>query len=165
LIPVPGAHPLKIFHVNDSTDDQVLFQAACKAGNVPFNWQVTDSAEKAIAYLKALVELAREVPVAWPDLILLDVVMPAVSGLEVLRFIRGTAELKHLLVVVLTGALDPQCEQQSMRLGANLFLAKPTPFREVVDLARALYQLVRHMRETEGVARGLRVIGDLTTEV
>jgi hypothetical protein len=40
---------LLVFHINDSTDDQVLFQAACKHAQVPFLWHVADSAEKAIS--------------------------------------------------------------------------------------------------------------------
>jgi hypothetical protein len=41
---------LLVLHVNDSTDDQVLFQTACKHAKVPFVWHVADSAEKAISY-------------------------------------------------------------------------------------------------------------------
>src|ERR1051326_2693734 len=71
---------LLVLHINDSTDDQILFQAACRRGNVPFNWHVADSAEKGISYLKKLVTQSKRLPVCWPDLILLDIIMPELSG-------------------------------------------------------------------------------------
>src|SRR5437868_6206285 len=100
IVPTSRPGSLRIFHVNDSTDDQVLFQAACRKGGIPFDWHVTDSAEKGISYLRTLVEHSREVPVCWPDLVLLDIVMPMVSGFEVLKYIRETPQLKHLPVIV-----------------------------------------------------------------
>ena len=133
--PVTSAEPspikltepyLRVFHVNDSTDDQILFQAACRAGKVPFNWHVADSAEKGISYLKTLLEQSKDVPVCWPDLILLDIVMPSGSGLEVLKFIRATPQLKQLPVIIFTSAL----------LTTRNFL-------EIVDLAKELYNLIR----------------------
>jgi len=128
----------RIFHINDSTDDQVLFQAACQKGGVPFNWHVTDSAEKGISYFKTLIEHSEKVPVCWPDLVLLDIVMPMVSGFEVLKYIRGTPELKHLPVVVFTGHHHPQNREDSMRLGANAFWVKPQDFTGAVTIARDL---------------------------
>src|SRR6476646_7884043 len=100
---VPGMDlPLRVLHVNDSTDDQILFQAACQKANVPFNWHVADSAENGISYLKTLVAQSQAVPVCWPDLIVLDVHMPFTSGFEVLKFIRATPQLKQLPVVIFT---------------------------------------------------------------
>src|SRR5436305_15109178 len=92
--PVPVLRPtFLVLHIDDNTDDQVLFQTACKQANVPFIWHVADSAEKAISYLKALVKTSRTHSVQWPDLVVLDLVMPGQSGLSVLEFIRGTPEL------------------------------------------------------------------------
>lgn len=137
---------LRVFHVNDSTDDQVLFQAACRKAQIPFNWHVTDSAEKGISYLKTLVEQAKNVPVCWPDLILLDIAMPLVSGFEVLKFIRATPELKHLPVVIFTGHPHPSHREESARLGANLYLMKPGDFQQIVELAKDLYQLLKELK-------------------
>jgi len=133
--------------VNDSVDDQVLFQAACRRGQVPFNWHVADSADKAVQYLNTLVEQSKRVPVCWPDVVLLDIVMPMASGFEVLKFIRATPALRRLPVVILTGHPYPNNEEESMRLGANGFLIKPGDFLEIVELAKNLYQLIKGMRE------------------
>jgi len=139
---------LRVFHVNDSTDDQVLFQAACREGDVRFNWHVTDSAEKGISYLQTLIEQSKAaLPVCWPDLVLLDIVMPRISGFDVLRFIRATPEVKHLPVVIWTGFPLPDHKERSLELGANLFLAKPVGFQQVVQLARELYEMVKRIKE------------------
>src|SRR5437879_957851 len=109
--PHPGARlsrekerpTLLVFHVDDSTDDQVLFQTACKMAKVPFVWHVADSAEKAISYLKTLVKINREHPAAWPDLVVLDLHMPGGTGFEVLQYIRSTPQLRRLPVIIFTG--------------------------------------------------------------
>jgi len=132
---------LRVLHVNDSTDDQVLFQAACRKGNVPFNWHVCDSAEKAISYLQSLVDQSKKTPVCWPDLLLLDIVMPGGSGIEVLKFVRAMPELKAMPVIIFTGHQSPEAREQAMSLGANLWLIKPTDFNEIVEIAKNLYQL------------------------
>src|SRR5262245_42097736 len=146
ILPNP-AKTFRVFHINDSTDDQVLFQAACQQGGVPFNWHVADSAQKGISYLKTLVEHSGEMPVCWPDLVLLDLVMPIVNGFEVLKFIRATHELKHLPVVVFTGNTFPSNRDDSIKLGANAFMLKPQSFSEAVALARELYKLMLTFRQ------------------
>src|SRR5438445_10499228 len=96
-IPIREKKPtLLVLHINDSTDDQVLFQTACKHAEVPFIWHVADSAEKAITYLDTLLNLNKTHAVRWPDLIVLDVVMPGQSGLKVLEHIRSTPPLQRL---------------------------------------------------------------------
>ena len=126
-LPILGPY-LRVLHINDSTDDQILFQAACRLGNVPFNWHVADSAAKGISYLKTLVEHSKSLPVCWPDLVLLDVVMPCESGLEVLKFIRATPVLRELTIIILTGVSDPGKKEESLALGADFFLMKPASF-------------------------------------
>ena len=137
---------LRILHINDSADDQVLFQAACRHAQVPFNWHVADSAHKGISYLHALVEQSKKLPVCWPDLILLDIVMPEASGFEVLKFIRATPQLSHLPVIIFTGREFPDPLPESQRLGANLCLFKPNEFSQIVELAKQLYRIIQDLR-------------------
>jgi len=140
----PPEHPrrtLLVFHVNDSTDDQVLFQTACRKAKVPFSWHVADSAEKGISYLQALTRMSESQSVAWPDLIILDVVMPGESGLKVLEYIRRTAELKKLPVVIFSGYANPSLVKEAYNLGANSFLEKPVDFMQTVSLVDSLYRL------------------------
>lgn len=133
--------PLLVFHINDNTDDQVLFQAACQQANVPFQWHVAESAERGISYLRSLLNLSRKQVVRWPDLIMLDVVMPGDSGLSVLEFIRSDRKLAPLPVVVLTGHPSAAVQEAALRLGANGFYQKPANFDELVQLVAALYSI------------------------
>jgi CheY-like chemotaxis protein len=130
---------LLVLHVNDSTDDQVLFQTACKHAKVPFLWHVADSAEKALSYFRALLEVNRQHAVRWPDLVLLDIVMPGDSGLRVLEYVRATPDLKALPVVILTSEDEPKLIRKAQELGANSYLLKPKQFHETVQLVGALY--------------------------
>src|SRR5260370_40366005 len=94
---------LLVFHVNDSTDDQVLFQAACKKARVPFQWHVAESAQRGISYLESLVNISREHAVRWPDLVILDIVMPDASGFKGLEYIRLSTKLRPLPVIIFIG--------------------------------------------------------------
>ena len=127
-----------VLHVEDNKDDQVLVHEAFKGAGVPTIWREADSAGEGISYLRALVAMGRMSPVALPDLVLLDAVMPRGGGFEVLRFIRNTPELKGLMFVVFSGGFDPDHREEAQRLGATLFLVKPLHFGELVKIAKEL---------------------------
>lgn len=63
-----------------------------------------------------------------PDLILLDIVMPTMSGLEVLTEIRRTRSLYHLPVIIVTGKVDSEDVIDGLTIGANDYVAKPITF-------------------------------------
>jgi len=134
-----GRPQLLVFHINDNTDDQVLFQAACKKANVPIQWHVAESAARGISYFESLVTLSKTQSVRWPDLVVLDIVMPAESGLKVLEFIRAKPELRLMPVIIFTGMPTAIQVDEAYRLGANSFLEKPHEFSEMVNLVASLY--------------------------
>ena len=68
-----------------------------------------------------------------PDLILLDLMMPDVSGLEVLRFLRREPQLENLPVVVVSAKSLPEDINKGMEAGASLYLTKPISYRELVQ--------------------------------
>jgi CheY-like chemotaxis protein len=131
--------PLLVLHINDSTDDQVIFQTACKRAIVPFHWHVAESAERGISYLDSLVSMSRKEPVRWPDLVILDLLLPGLGGLNVLEHIRKTPELQLLPVVVLTAHGSPELIEQALKAGANSFHTKPADFEGMVELVGTLY--------------------------
>ena len=140
-LPVRKARPsLLVFHVNDSTDDQVLFQAACSKADVPIQWLVADSTERAISRLKSILALSKTQDVLWPDLVVLDIHMPGEKGFKVLEFIRATPELMTMPVVILTGLSSNEIMTQAYGLGANSFHEKPNGFGGMVELVGSLYQ-------------------------
>jgi CheY-like chemotaxis protein len=74
-----------------------------------------------------------------PDLVILDVMMPDVSGLEVLRFIRREANLQNIPVIVVSAKSMPSDIQDGMDAGASVYLTKPVGF---FDLKQAVEKLV-----------------------
>ncbi len=139
--PLLSRPPLLVFHVNDSTDDQVLFQAACQNAQVPFQWHVAESAERGISYLNSVAEMSKKQSVRWPDLLLLDLVLPGLSGFKVLEHVRNSPELQLLPVIVLTAQESPELMEQAFKLGANSYHVKPPDFGGWVELVRTLYNV------------------------
>ena len=96
-----------------------------------------------------------------PDVLLLDLVMPMVSGLDILREIRLDPELKHIPTIVLTSSNDPATKLQALQLGATDFLAKPVDASELALRmrntlsARAYQQRMMHFDALTGLPNRL----------
>ncbi len=80
-----------------------------------------------------------------PDIVLLDVMMPEVSGLDILQQMRSKEALKHIPTIILTSATDPETKLKALELGATDFLAKPVDPSELAlrlrnTLAAKAYQ-------------------------
>jgi putative two-component system response regulator len=71
-----------------------------------------------------------------PDVVLLDVMMPAVDGIEILRTIRGSEHLQHVPVLILTAATDQATRLRALEAGATDFLAKPVDVSELIPRLR-----------------------------
>jgi DNA-binding response OmpR family regulator len=74
-----------------------------------------------------------------PDLVLLDVMMPGVSGLEVVRFIRREPHLAHIPVIIVSAKTTKEDIQEGLEAGANIYLTKPVSFG---DLEGAIRQVL-----------------------
>jgi len=76
-----------------------------------------------------------------PDIVILDVMMPDISGLEVLRFMRRDPKLSKIPVIVVSAKGMPADIQDGMDAGANVYLTKPVAFRDLKDaVSKALQQ-------------------------
>jgi CheY-like chemotaxis protein len=130
---------LHVFHVDDSVDDHLLLKAAAEMAHASFTWDVAESADTAIFYLRTLLALNGKGSLKWPDLVLLDVSLPQGGGFKVLEFIRSHPNLNSLRVVVLSGSSAPRILEQAYALGADSVLLKPGAFRDLVKLAASLH--------------------------
>jgi two-component system response regulator len=123
-----------ILLVEDNPDD-VMFTLRAFEKNKIFNEVVVAAdGEQALEYLLP----ADEYKALRPALVLLDVNLPKVNGLEVLRRIRSHSRTAGLPVVVLTTSNEERDIVDSYRLGANSFVRKPVMFGDFVDATKVL---------------------------
>jgi CheY-like chemotaxis protein len=148
-LPLLRASPLHVFHVDDSPDDHLLLKAAAETAEVPITWDVAESADTAIFYLRTLLVVEGNGSLMWPDVVLLDVSLPQGSGLKVLEFIRSNPGLSSLPVVVLSGSNEPGMLEQAFALGADSVLLKPSNFRDLVKIAACLHRTWRTSRRLD----------------
>ncbi len=127
-----------ILIVEDNRDDALLIQRALRRANLINPLQVVANGEQAIGYLKGDGPYADRSSYPLPELVMLDLQMPRVSGLEVLKWIREQSEFSLLPVVILTSSDQAPDARRAYELGANSYLIKPGNFEELARLARRL---------------------------
>ena len=99
--------------------------------------QVASDGQQAIDYLQGVGKFADRQKFPLPSLVLLDLKLPYVMGLDVLKWIRQQPG-EPLVVIVLTASAEPTDIAAAYRLGANGFLIKPAGARALEDMAKAL---------------------------
>jgi two-component system, response regulator len=122
-----------ILLIEDNPDDVALTMRALKRNNISNEVLVARDGEEALEIL-----LPAQGVAVRPALVLLDVNLPKLSGLDVLRRIRTDDRTAMLPVVVLTTSNEERDIVQSYRLGANSYVRKPVVFGEFVEAARVL---------------------------
>ncbi|MDI6104231.1 response regulator [Actinoplanes sp. NEAU-A12] len=128
----------KILIIDDSQDDVTLTLRALKKNNITNAVDIAADGEEALRYLFPAEEPSAGRTDTMPALVLLDLNMPKVSGLEVLRSIRSDPRTKYLPVVVLTTSTEERDIVNTYDLGANSFVRKPVAFDEFLDAVRVL---------------------------
>jgi CheY-like chemotaxis protein len=117
-----------ILLVEDNTDDEVLTIHALKESNVPNEVVVARDGVEALDYLFGKGSYSSRDASVMPDLILLDLKLPWIDGLEVLRRIRADKRTKLLPVVILTSSREERDLTRGYKLGANSYIRKPVDF-------------------------------------
>ena len=84
-----------------------------------------------------------------PDLVLLDVMMPEISGLDVLKRLRSQASTRNVPIIILTAHVEDEIKHQALELGANDFLCKPIDPLEMLPRVRNLLELRAHQKWLE----------------
>jgi CheY-like chemotaxis protein len=137
-------HRDTILLVEDSPDDVDLTLRAFARSNVANDVVVARDGEEALDYLFATGAHSGRDASLMPSVVLLDLKLPKVDGLGVLRRLRQDERTRRLPVVVLTSSNEEQDVITSYDLGANSFVRKPVDFAEFIDAARqlGLYWLV-----------------------
>jgi CheY-like chemotaxis protein len=133
-----------ILLVEDNADDEALTKRAFKKNNVLNQLVVARNGVEALDYLFGTGAHAGRDLSVMPTVILLDLKLPKVDGMEVLRRLRADARTKLLPVVVLTSSKEEQDLAQSYSLGVNSYIRKPVEFEQFIEAVKqlGLYWLV-----------------------
>ena len=129
-----------ILHVEDDSNDAVLFQHACRKAGMDVNLQVVADGEEAVAYLQGAEQVDNREAHPFPSLVVLDLKLPRVNGFDVLAWMRNEQNLRRLPVIVLTSSSHQADVTRAYDLGANSFLVKPVAFEALVTLAKGINQ-------------------------
>jgi CheY-like chemotaxis protein len=133
-----------ILLVEDNPDDVKLTLRALKKSNIKNEVIVAGDGVEALDYLFSTGKFAGRDTGILPQVILLDLKMPKMDGLEVLQRIRANERTKLLPVVILTTSSEDKDRVESYKLGANSYIRKPVDFNQFVDAVQqlGLYWLV-----------------------
>lgn len=123
-----------ILLVEDDPNDVLLLKRAFEKADLQSSLHIVNNGDQAIEYLKGQGTYSDRQRFPSPFLLLLDLKMPGTDGFEVLQWVRSQAELKRLLVVVLTSSNVQADVDRAYELGANSYLVKPVGFNEMVHL-------------------------------
>jgi two-component system response regulator len=118
-----------ILLVEDDPDDEALTLRALRKRNLANDVEVARDGAEA---LDRLLGTGRDAKTA-PAVVLLDLKLPKVDGLEVLRRIRADARTKTLPVIILTSSKEEQDVARSYDLGANSYVRKPVEFEKFIE--------------------------------
>ena len=142
-----------ILLVADHPDDEELTMRALKKNNIKNEVVVARDGVEALEYLFGTGAHAGRDLTQMPQIILLDLKLPKIDGLEVLRRLRADERTKFLPVVVLTSSKEEQDIVKSYQLGANSYVRKPVDFQEFSQAVQnlGLYWLILNEAAPERV--------------
>jgi two-component system, chemotaxis family, response regulator Rcp1 len=131
-----AAHAILL--VEDNPADVKITQRALRDGGLPVDLIVARDGQEAVEYLLRQGQHAADAGWRVPDLILLDINLPRLTGLQVLERIRGTPAMRATPVVVLTTSRRQEDVQQMYAAGANTYIEKPQDFNRFVQVLQLI---------------------------
>jgi len=137
-------HEHVILLVEDNPDDEELTRLAFKKSNIANRLQIVRDGAEALEYIFATSAFAGRGAEDDPCLVLLDLKLPKVGGLEVLRQLRADPRTRLLPVVILTSSVEEQDVIRGYDLGCNSYIRKPVDFTQFTEAVKilGLYWLV-----------------------
>lgn len=127
-----------ILLVEDNPADVKITERALRDSGLPVDLHVVRDGEEAMDYLLRRGLYAGDKGCRVPDLILLDLNLPRLSGREVLERVRATPDLRAVPIVVLTTSKRHEDVQAMYAAGANTYIEKPQDFQRFVEVLRTI---------------------------
>lgn len=127
-----GFEQVEILLVEDNAEDAEMTLRALRKRNLANQVHWVKDGEQALDYLFGSGAYAGRDPAHPPKLVLLDIKMPKIDGIEVLRRVKGS-ELKAIPVVVMTSSNEERDVLESYRLGVNSYIVKPVQFEAFIE--------------------------------
>jgi two-component system response regulator len=143
-------HVIEILLVEDNPDDVELTLLALRRHNLANHVEVVRDGAEALDFVFGTGPFAGRQLRDGPKVILLDLKLPKVDGLEVLRRLKADARTRMLPVVVLTSSQEERDIVESYQIGVNSYIVKPVDFAEFVEAMRqvGLYWLLVNQAPT-----------------
>jgi len=148
ILEVKMLYPKTILLVEDNPGDVELTKRALRKSGIETNMDVAEDGAEALDYLFCKGDYADRNPDSPPNLILLDLNLPKINGLEVLKQIRANTKTRLLPVVVLTSSKEQVDVEAAYNNGANSYIRKPVDFIEFTSTINHLGRYWLDINET-----------------
>jgi CheY-like chemotaxis protein len=137
-----------ILLVEDDSNDVLLVRRAFRKAKVDLPINIVADGEEAITYLTNQPPYDHPEKYPIPSLVLLDLKLPRITGLELLEWCRNQPQFKRLLIVVLTSSQENPDVNKAYDLGANSYLIKPIQFADLITLMQNVYTYWLKLNQT-----------------
>jgi two-component system response regulator len=138
----------QILLVEDSPDDAELFVRMFTKSNVNARVEVVPDGKEALDFIYCTGNYAHRNPAVRPKVIVLDLKLPKVDGLEVLRRLKRDPRMRSIPVVILSSSHEERDLVESHAIGVNSYLVKPMDFDELAVTVRSLCQYWLQLNQT-----------------
>ena len=128
-----------ILLVEDDDNDATLLKLAFKHNKITSRVQWVKDGAEAMDYLNGKGDYARRDAYPFPDVMILDLKMPRMNGLELLEWIGNNSHYRIIPTIVMTSSRQDPDIEKAYELGANTYMIKPSSFDELVEMAGKIH--------------------------
>lgn len=139
--------------VEDSEDDALLLRLALAKAKIANPIQLVASGEEAIAYFSGAGEYSNRQKYPLPALVFMDLNLPGMGGLQVMKWLQGQIHLRHIRVVALSSSPDARCFYKVRELGADGSFSKTHDYQDVIAFVRSFCKLSQLVQPPPDTAR------------